>query len=479
MKLVAKLTLALVLGTSIVLALFGYRSVRRERALIDEYRHREDRAVAHAVSAAVADVWRARGPAAALRLLAAADARDDGLTLRWVWLDGPPGAPDGPSVEPPHDGTEIVHLEHGQGGAPRAFFYTRVDVGEGRPGAIELSESLREEEQLLDDSVRSAALAVAALALLGGVLALGLGIWFVGRPVQAIVAKMRRIGAGDLGDPLELRQKDELGRVAQEINLMCERLEEARQSLTTEAAARLATLEQLRHADRLSTVGKLASGIAHELGTPLNVVGGRAKRILRGAPAEEVTDNARIIVEQTDRMTRIIRQLLDFARRRGAQKAPGEVGTVAAEVLTLLRPIADKRNVALVLDAGEAHLQAEIDAGQIQQALTNLVMNGIQAMSRPGQLTVTLTRERVTPPPAHGGPEGDHLALRVRDQGDGIRPEDLPHVFEPFFTTKDVGEGTGLGLSVTWGIVAEHGGWIDVQSTSGEGATFTVHLPAR
>jgi signal transduction histidine kinase len=481
MRLVAKLTVALVLGMAIVLALFGYRSVQRERELLDGYRSRHDQLLLHSLTISVRQSWRHDGEGAARSLIAEADARDDGLSLRWVWLDAPRGDRFAPAVpvDPARARSGLVHIERVTEGEPRDFVYALVDVGAGRPGAIELSESLHESDRILRESAWSAALAVLALAVLGGVMALALGAYFVGRPVEAIVEKTRRIGEGDLGEPLDLRQKDELGRVAREINLMSDRLAEARSSLTRETAARISALQQLRHADRLSTVGKLASGIAHELGTPLNVVSGRAKRILRGAPAEEIEGNARIIVEQADRMTRIIRQLLDFARRRGAQKAPGDLTTIARGVLGLLEPLAEKRRVTLAIVPPEDRAEAEVDAGQIQQALTNLVMNGIQAMSRGGELTVSLTREHREPPPARGGPAGDWLAMRVRDQGDGIRPEDLPHVFEPFFTTKDVGEGTGLGLSVTWGIVEEHGGWIEVESELGKGTSFTVYLPAR
>jgi signal transduction histidine kinase len=482
MKLVGKLTLALVLGMSLVLAIFGLRSLRRERALLDAYRHRGDHLILHALSAATAEVWRRDGRDVALRMIDDADEQDDGLRLRWVWLDAPLGDPRRPAAITDVDrhGGEMVRVESGAGG-PRAFVYARVDVGEGRPGAIELSESLEEEDQIVHAGVESAALAVVALAALGGAMALGLGAFFVGRPVRRIVEKTRRIGEGDLGEPLILHQRDELAQVAREINLMCERLGEARESLGRETSARIAALEQLRHADRLGTVGKLASGIAHELGTPLNVVGGRAKRILRAASPEEASDNARIIVEQADRMTRIIRQLLDFARRRGAQKAPADVAAIARGVLALLQPIAEKQRVTLTLAPreGDADARADVDAGQIQQALTNLVMNGIQAMPSGGALTVTVARARVTPPPARGGPEAEYLTVRVRDRGEGIRPEDLPHVFEPFFTTKSVGEGTGLGLSVTHGLVEEHGGWIDAASEPGQGATFTVYLPAR
>jgi signal transduction histidine kinase len=105
-------------------------------------------------------------------------------------------------------------------------------------------------------------------------------------------------------------------------------------------------------------------------------------------------------------------------------------------------------------------------------------MNGIQAMPEGGDLRVAIDRERVAPPPPIGGPEAGFVRLRVVDRGQGIAPEQIAHVFEPFFTTKDVGEGTGLGLSVAYGIVAEHKGWIDVESEPAKGATFTVHLPA-
>jgi signal transduction histidine kinase len=468
MRLVAKLTLALVLGMSAVLALFGYRSVHRERALLDAYRHRNEALVVHALSAAVGEVWRRDGREAALRLIADADAHTDGHHLRWVWLDAPPGHPAAPAVRfaTPLAPAELHRVE--RDAREQSIVYAQVDVGEGRAGAIELSESLAEQEQIVRAAAWSSALTVLALAALGGVLALGLGAYFVGRPVEAIVSRTRRIGQGDLSGAIALHRNDELGYLAHEVDLMAERL-------ARETAARLAALDQLRHADRLNTVGKLASGIAHELGTPLNVVGGRAKRILRAAPSAEA--DARIIVEQADRMAKIIRQLLDFARRRVAHKAPADLGAMAREVLALLEPIAQKARVRLGFSGDEVDARTDVDAAQLQQALTNLVMNGIQAMPEGGELTVALSRARRAPP--RGGPEAEFLSLRVADTGMGISAEHLPHVFEPFFTTKDVGEGTGLGLSVTWGIVEEHGGFIEAESEPGRGAAFTVSLPVR
>jgi signal transduction histidine kinase len=119
----------------------------------------------------------------------------------------------------------------------------------------------------------------------------------------------------------------------------------------------------------------------------------------------------------------------------------------------------------------------EVDGGQVQQVLTNLVMNGLQAMKRPGTVRVRAAEVRATPPASEGGDEADYVRLDVEDEGDGIAPDVLPHVFEPFFTTKDVGEGTGLGLSVSYGLVRDHGGWIGVRSEPGRGSCFSIYLP--
>jgi len=250
-----------------------------------------------------------------------------------------------------------------------------------------------------------------------GALALLLGGWFVGRPIKALVGKARRIGAGDLAGPLTLGQRDEIGELGAEMNAMCDRLAAAAADLRAATEAKIGVLEQLRHADRLSTVGKLASGIAHELGTPLNVVSGRARMVAGGelTPAE-TRECADIIVTQAQRMTRIIRQLLDFARRRSAHKSPEDLGNVARQTVSLLLPIAEKRGVSLVLDGDEgAALTAEVDVGQLQQALTNLIVNGVQAMPRGGTLTVRAERAHAQPPADHGGAEGDWLRLVVVD----------------------------------------------------------------
>jgi signal transduction histidine kinase len=342
-----------------------------------------------------------------------------------------------------------------------------------------------------------------------------LGVWLVGRPIKTLINKARRVGAGDFSGRLQIPHAAEIGELATEMNLMSERLADAGKQLAAATTARIVAIEQLRHADRLSTVGKLASGIAHELGTPLNVVSGRAQLIAESVQATagdrlgqaailDVTDNVRIIVEQTRRMSAIIRQLLDFARRRGVQKASYDLRQLVAQTVSMLQPLAEKRGVTLAIEATTTPASAQVDASQIQQVLTNVVVNAIQSMPKGGMVTIALRPSSTQPPPgaeitqgeSRGEPAGfaggepsreglgtlsgfpcQQFEIAVTDQGDGIAAEVLPHVFEPFFTTKAVGEATGLGLSVAYGIVQEHGGFITVESELGRGSRFAIHLP--
>jgi len=301
----------------------------------------------------------------------------------------------------------------------------------------------------------------------------------VGRPIHGLVEKARRIGAGDFSKPLVLRQRDELSQLAGEMNAMAEHLDAAVHRIAAESSARIAAVEQLRHADRLTTVGKLASGIAHELGTPLNVVSGRAQMILAGevADPDEVAKVARIVVEQVERMTRIVRQLLDFSRSRSPEKRPTDVVQLARQTAALLEPLAARHDVELRCIDPPAPLGVSVDPGQIQQALTNLVVNAIQATPPGGHVRIRVETQDLAPDPAGGHRPGPHAVLEVEDDGEGIPAERLAAIFDPFFTTKPVGEGTGLGLSVAYGIAQEHGGWIDVRSDPGRGSCFCIWLP--
>jgi signal transduction histidine kinase len=242
--------------------------------------------------------------------------------------------------------------------------------------------------------------------------------------------------------------------------------------------ARLHTLEQLRHADRLKTVGSLASGIAHELGTPLNVVSGRASLIASGRlMPPEVADSVRIIKEQVQRMTLIIQQLLDFARRKSPRRIAVDLRSLVQCTLDLLRPLAAQHQAVLTPSADSAPVFARVDTGQMQQVLINLVTNAWQAMPTGGQIAIGVSSMTAQPPPDLARPGGRYACVAVTDQGAGIPAEALPQIFDPFFTTKDAGQGTGLGLSIAYGIVQDHGGWMTVHSQPGQGTCMAVYVP--
>jgi signal transduction histidine kinase len=324
------------------------------------------------------------------------------------------------------------------------------------------------------------------LALVCAALTVALGSSIVGRPVRALVDQARRIGAGDLGIVQDLTQHDEIAELGREMNAMSSKLSDANARLVAETAGRVHALQQLRHAERLVTVGKLASGIAHELGTPLNVVSGRAKMISQNPASDEaIRNNARIVMEQSQRMAQIIRQLLDFARAGKPNKASVDLRHLASSTLSMLRPIADKKRVTLDFDSHEPVPEVVADAAQLQQVVTNLVVNAVQASSEGCQVEVGLRTAQGARRPVNAGsstpaePERARgfVCITIADHGSGMGEPTLERIFEPFFTTKDVGEGTGLGLAVTYGIVQEHGGFITVESKLGEGSRFEVYLP--
>jgi signal transduction histidine kinase len=483
MRLARKLTLSLVASVLCVLGVHAFFAARTDVAYSERTLARDAHLTGHALSIAVAEIWRRDGEVRALQMNEDANEEDSHVRIRWVWLNAredDPYAPRAPRalLEPVALGQEITYRDTSANGEEVVRTYVPAAIQRGRPGAIELSTSTSLQRRYIAATVRSTLITTVAMAAVCGALAMLLGGWFVGRPIRSLVSKARRIGAGDLEGPLALKQRDEIGVLADEMNAMCERLARARDDLGAATAAKIQMLEQLRHADRLSTVGKLASGIAHELGTPLNVVQGRARMIADGLAEAEMKQSADVIFAQAQRMAHIIRQLLDFARRRSADKQPHDLRAVARQTVSLLGPIAEKRRVSVQLEEG-GEATALVDAGQLQQALANLVVNGIQSMPSGGTVTISIGRERARPPADHGGPEDDYLFLAVTDQGEGMTEDTIAHIFEPFFTTKPVGEGTGLGLSVSYGIVKEHGGWIDTASRPGKGSTFRIFLPAR
>jgi signal transduction histidine kinase len=479
-RLARKITLALTLLAIAVLIADSAAGALRTWERVPREMRQNHLLLGRTLAGSLRKAWQLEGEQEALALLDQANRYQSQVALRWVWVDGP-RAPDAldPDVLNELRHGRPVSQEVGSGTAEVLATYIPAHV-DGKMGAIQITESLSAKHLALRRAVQTTTLATAAIAVLYLVTAMGLGRRLVGQPVQALAAHARRIASGDLQARVRLQQKDELGALAVAMNEMTEALADAKVSLDNETAARIATLDSLRHADRLTTVGKLAAGVAHELGTPLNVVYSRGRMIASGEESgDQAKQSGQIIAERAQVMTSIIRQLLDFARRGEPKRSPEDLRALSERTLSLLQPLAAKKKVSLSAQTVPS-LAVEVDGGQMQQVLTNLVMNAVQAMERPGTVRMTASRERTRPPPGvDGGQVADFVRLDVQDEGTGIPPDVLPHIFEPFFTTKDVGEGTGLGLSVSYGIVRDHGGWIAVDSTVGQGSRFSVYLPSK
>jgi len=478
-RLARKITLALTLLAIMVLIAESSAEALRVWERVPTEMKQNHLLLGRTLTGSLRKAWKLEGEKEALALLDEANRYQSQVALRWVWVDGPQA----PDALEPWVLNELRHSrpasqEVGSGAAEVLTTYFPAHMG-GKLGAIQLTESLAAKQAALRRAVRTTALATAAIAVLYVVTALGLGRRMVGQPVQALAAQARRIASGDLQARVKLDQKDELGALAVAMNEMTQALSDAQEKLQSETAARIATLESLRHADRLTTVGKLAAGVAHELGTPLNVVYSRGRMIATGEEeGDQAKQSGKIVAEQAQVMIRIIRQLLDFARRREPMRTPEDLRALSDRTLALLQPLAAKKQVALSADAVPP-IEVEVDGGQMQQVLTNLLMNAVQSMGAPGTVRMEASRQRAAPPPGVDGGEGEFVRLDVVDEGSGIAPDVLPHIFEPFFTTKGVGEGTGLGLSVSYGIVRDHGGWIAVDTAPGKGSRFSVYLPAR
>jgi len=483
MRLTRKLTLALAFAILAVLGVDGLRRVRDRAGLFEVELRRDAQIHGRTIAHAAARIWHTAGESQARDLVEDANERASEASVRWVWLDAPAGNARGPEVPRrvigPLDDRTARSVRWRALDSSAESLYTYFAIAIPLPNrAIEIRESLAAEREYVRQTIVGGVVITGVLVALCAAVAMVLGAIFVGRPVRRLVDQARRVGQGDLSPRLEVSQRDEIGELAIEMNTMCDRLSETRERLAAETAARIAALGQLRHADRLTTVGKLAAGLAHEIGTPLNVITGHAQLILDEHPADaSAHENALTVKQQAERVAAIIRQLLDFARQRSPQPTRHDLVALARQTISLLSALAHRKSVIIELDSRAEKVWTRVDPPQMQQALTNLVVNGIHAMPDGGRLVVKVDRRRVEPPPDHDGAPGEYHCLEVADEGAGIEPDHLPRVFEPFFTTKDVGEGTGLGLSVSYGIVREHGGWIAVDSAPGRGSRFSIFLP--
>jgi two-component system sensor histidine kinase HydH len=271
-----------------------------------------------------------------------------------------------------------------------------------------------------------------------------------GTEIDCVLADLQRVplevGAGTL--------RDENGRFAGSIMLFKDLTE-----------VRTLRREIARH-QRLASVGRLAAGVAHEIRNPLSSIKGFAtyfKERFHENPQDAQT--AAIMIQEVDRLNRVVSQLLEFARPVHIIPRPTAIAVLIADSLKLIETQAREKSIAVAMEDSCTAAEARLDADRLNQVLLNLYLNAVEAMAPGGTLTVRVTDLKGTP----------GIEIRVSDTGGGIRPEDLSHVFDPYFTTKPA--GTGLGLAIAHNIMETMGGDITVASRPGAGTTFTLRVP--
>lgn len=341
------------------------------------------------------------------------------------------------------------------------------------------------------------------IASLAGVIALAFSFLFARHltvPLRNLVAFTERLGGGDLSAEVSIGTRDELGLLGESFNRMVQSLAQSRRELETShriLEERSTELEitnqdlrrskeemervnraleeahaQVIQAGKMAAFGELGAGLAHDLKQPLASIRGFAQlveRRLAGKDAD-VDRNLKLIIESVDHMNQIVQGLKDFARKSNAQFRDVNVNDVLERTCLLFEGQLRAKRIKLEVDLERDLPLVRGEPNQLQQVFTNLLANARDALELEGG-TVRVRSQSL------GG--GDHVVISVTDNGPGIPPEHLAKIWSSFFTTKPEGKGTGLGLSITEGIVADHGGRIDVSSRPHEATTFRIFLPAR
>jgi signal transduction histidine kinase len=483
MRIALKITLALTLWTIGVLMVMSERELDNEFEIIDRDLSEALVLMGRALQPLVEDAWSRGGDAQVTAILDAAYAREQTVNLRWLEPERIDAGLEQVAFTAAAQACAANRREEvlrwPADAEPVAIYaYLPVTTSNARASVLELRRSLAVRDELRARSRRQLTLTILVIGTCAAGMAIGIGWLLVGHRVGRLIALARLVGRGETTKPVAATGHDELTELTSALNDMAADLEDTRARGSRAAAERERLTHELRHADRLATIGALMARLAHEIGTPLNVIAARTKLIAREqVSGAAIVENARIAAEQTDRITSVVRSFLDFARGSREANRRFSADTMVEHITGLLDSFARERRIELVVGTRAEGQWVRGNLLLLQQAITNLVINAIDVAPPDTRVTVDLTLAERTPPAGRGRGPGPYVCVTVADRGPGIDPAVLPHLFEAFFTTKPRGAGTGLGLSIAAGIVHEHEGWIDVLSDDGGGTRFVICLP--
>lgn len=294
----------------------------------------------------------------------------------------------------------------------------------------------------------------------------------ISSPIRMLAEAAKRISHGHLNEAFPIKGKDEIKELAIEFETMRQKLLESYQNLEKKIEERTRALReaqfQISHQEKMASIGLLAAGIAHEIGNPLTSISSMTQIIKRKVNDENVEQYLNTIRENIDRISRIVRELVDFARPSSLEATWVNVNNVIRNAYGIVKYDKRAKTVEFKLNLQENLPNLFLVPDQLLQVVLNILLNAIDAL-KDGKGTIEIESKQ----------KGEYILITITDDGIGILEENLTKIFEPFFTTKDVGRGTGLGLSVSYGIIKNFNGSLQVKSKVGEGSTFTIKLPVK
>jgi two-component system, NtrC family, sensor kinase len=282
-------------------------------------------------------------------------------------------------------------------------------------------------------------------------------------PINSLVNASNEIAKGNFQNKLDVHSNDEMGYLCDTFNKMIDAIVERDNKLKEN------TQLQIIRSEKLASLGRLASGMAHEINNPLTGVLSYSTELYDELKDSKYGEDLKVIIDETKRCREIVKNILDFARETKLEKKTANLNVIISDALSILERHVNFHNIDIVKDLSENLPEISIDINQMKSVINNLVVNAADAMHDGGRLSVKTDYNA----------DKAEVIFEVTDTGTGISEEVLSKIFDPFFTTKDAGKGTGLGLTVTYGIIERHNGWIDVKSKVGEGSSFIIGLPVK
>jgi signal transduction histidine kinase len=291
-------------------------------------------------------------------------------------------------------------------------------------------------------------------------------------PIHKLIEASQNIGRGNLDDKIELRTNNEIQILANEFELMRTRLKESYHDMEKKIHKRTRELQeaqaQISHQEKMASLGMMAAGIAHEIGNPLTSISSMAQVIKRKNDDQNIRDYVTNILKNIERISRIVRELVDFSRPSSYEEAPCDINEIIKSAVGIIKYDRRSKNITYSLTLEPELPKTIIVSDHLLQVFLNILINSVDASEGYGDKIIVKSFKK-----------NGNIHIEISDKGCGIPVHMQKKIFEPFFTTKEVGRGTGLGLTVSYGFIKKLNGEINVKSEEGKGSTFVVIIPVR